>query len=49
MRFMVIRKADEETEAGMLPSTELLEAMQPYEGGGSMISSYVAGGTPVSS
>lgn len=30
MRFMVIRKADEETEAGVLPSTELLEAMGRY-------------------
>jgi hypothetical protein len=30
MRFMVIRKADEETEAGVLPSTELLEAMTRY-------------------
>jgi hypothetical protein len=30
MRFMVIRKADEETEAGALPSTELLAAMTRY-------------------
>jgi hypothetical protein len=30
MRFMVIRKADEETEAGVLPSTELLDAMFRY-------------------
>jgi hypothetical protein len=30
MRFMVIRKADEETEAGVLPSTELIEAMGRY-------------------
>jgi hypothetical protein len=30
MRFMVIRRADEETEAGVLPSTELLEAMGRY-------------------
>jgi hypothetical protein len=30
MRFMVIRKADEETEAGVLPSTELFEAMGRY-------------------
>jgi hypothetical protein len=30
MRFMVIRKADEETEAGVVPSTELLEAMTRY-------------------
>ncbi|TDV57132.1 YciI family protein [Actinophytocola oryzae] len=30
MRFMVIRKADEETEAGVLPSTELLDAMGRY-------------------
>jgi hypothetical protein len=30
MRFMVIRKADEETEAGVLPSTELLAAMGRY-------------------
>ena len=30
MRFMVIRKADEETEAGVLPSRELLEAMGRY-------------------
>jgi hypothetical protein len=30
MRFMVIRKADEETEAGILPSTKLLTAMGRY-------------------
>jgi len=30
MRFMVIRKADEESEAGVLPSAELLEAMGRY-------------------
>ncbi|MGB3439352.1 MAG: YciI family protein [Actinophytocola sp.] len=30
MRFMVIRRADEETEAGVLPSEELLEAMRRY-------------------
>lgn len=30
MRFMVIRKADEETEAGVLPSQELLDAMGRY-------------------
>jgi hypothetical protein len=30
MRFMVIRKADEETEAGVMPSSELLEAMGRY-------------------
>lgn len=30
MRFMLIRKADEETEAGVMPSTELLEAMGRY-------------------
>ena len=30
MRFMVIRKADEETEAGVMPSTELLTAMGRY-------------------
>jgi hypothetical protein len=30
VRFMVIRKADEETEAGVLPSTELLAAMGRY-------------------
>jgi len=30
MRFMVIRRADEETEAGVLPSTELLAAMGRY-------------------
>jgi len=30
MRFMVIRKADEETEAGVLPSAELFEAMGRY-------------------
>jgi hypothetical protein len=30
MRFMVIRKADEETEAGVAPSQELLEAMGRY-------------------
>ena len=30
MRFMIIRKADAETEAGMMPSEELLEAMARY-------------------
>ena len=30
MRFMIIRKADKETEAGVLPSTELLAAMMKY-------------------
>ncbi|MBB4912177.1 YciI family protein [Actinophytocola algeriensis] len=30
MRFMVIRKADEETEAGVAPSQELLDAMGRY-------------------
>ena len=30
MRFMVIMKADEDTEAGVLPGTEILEAMGKY-------------------
>jgi hypothetical protein len=30
MRFMLIRKADEETEAGVMPSQELVEAMGRY-------------------
>ena len=30
MRFMVLRRADEKTEAGALPSTELLEAMGTF-------------------
>jgi hypothetical protein len=30
MRFMIIRKADENTEAGVMPGTELLEAMGNY-------------------
>ncbi|MDP8907994.1 MAG: YciI family protein [Chloroflexota bacterium] len=30
MRFMLMRKADAETEAGLLPSAELLAAMQRY-------------------
>ena len=30
MRFMIIRKADENTEAGVLPSRELLAAMGRY-------------------
>jgi hypothetical protein len=30
MRFMVIRKADNETEAGVLPSEELITAMMAY-------------------
>ena len=30
MKFMVIRKADNNTEAGALPSTELLAAMMKY-------------------
>lgn len=32
MRFMIIRKADAQTEAGVMPSTELLEAMGNYMG-----------------
>lgn len=32
MRFMIIRKADAQTEAGVMPSTELLEAMGRYMG-----------------
>jgi hypothetical protein len=27
MRFMIIRKADQDTEAGVLPDQQLLEAM----------------------
>jgi hypothetical protein len=30
VRFMVIRRADEQTEAGVLPSPELLDAMTKY-------------------
>ena len=30
MRFMIIRKADRESEAGVLPSQELLAAMMTY-------------------
>jgi hypothetical protein len=30
MRFMIIRKADEQTEAGVMPSAALLDAMQSY-------------------
>ena len=30
MKFMIIRKADKNTEAGQMPSTELLEAMVRY-------------------
>src|SRR5882757_117638 len=30
MRFMLIRRADKETEAGMLPNEELLTAMMKY-------------------
>ena len=30
MRFMIIRKADKQTEAGVMPSTELLAAMGKY-------------------
>jgi hypothetical protein len=30
MRFMILRKADAETEAGAMPSTELLAAMGKY-------------------
>lgn len=30
MRFMIIRKADAETEAEVMPSTELIEAMTAY-------------------
>ena len=30
MRFMVLMKANEDTEAGVMPSTEILEAMGKY-------------------
>ena len=30
MRFMIIRRGDEETEAGALPTTELVDAMMKY-------------------
>jgi hypothetical protein len=30
MKFMIIRKADEDTEAGMMPSEELITAMGRY-------------------
>ena len=30
MRFMIIRKADKQTEAGVMPSAALLDAMQSY-------------------
>jgi len=30
MRFMIFRKADAQTEAGLLPSTDLIEAMTAY-------------------
>jgi len=30
MRFMIIRRADNETEAGAMPSAELIEAMTAY-------------------
>ena len=30
MRFMIIRKADSDTEAEVMPSTELIEAMTTY-------------------
>lgn len=30
MRFMIIRRADEDTEAGVMPTTELLNAMVRY-------------------
>ena len=30
MRFMIIRKADKDTEAGLLPNEELLSAMMKY-------------------
>ena len=30
MRFMIIRRADEETEAGALPTQELVDAMMTY-------------------
>ena len=44
MRFMLIRKADAETEAGVLPTPEFMAAMQRYNdelsraGGSSMAS-----------
>lgn len=30
MRFMVIRRADKRTEAGVMPTTELIDAMMKY-------------------
>ncbi|MEO8881046.1 MAG: YciI family protein [Gemmatimonadaceae bacterium] len=32
MRFMIIRKADEETEASMMPTQELIDSMMAYNG-----------------
>ena len=32
MRFMILRKADKQTEAGVMPSRQLLEAMGAYMG-----------------
>ena len=32
MRFMILRKADKQTEAGVMPSQQLLEAMGAYIG-----------------
>lgn len=32
MRFMIIRRADQDTEAGLLPSEQLLGAMMKYNG-----------------
>ena len=32
MRFMVIVKATKESEAGLMPSTEMLAAMGKYKG-----------------
>ena len=31
MRFMILRKADENTEAGVMPSEQLLSAMGKYD------------------
>ena len=43
MRFMILRKADDRTESGLLPPTEMIAAMGQYKAAMQSAGVYVAG------
>jgi hypothetical protein len=43
MRFMILRKADDRTESGLLPPTEMITAMGKYKAAMQSAGVYVAG------